>query len=164
MARLRARLSVRALAGVAAGLVASPLACGNAVVAHAASTWTCEAPMAWDAADSLLPTAISGLTYFAGPSLCGTANTSPISVGLPTTPTFSVGYTYTGNCVLGILSFSNGTIGVFAGGVIVGAQVSLSGAGTFAGAGEPLGIPCLGAQGSTIIWAGAGVEAGVAGV
>lgn len=160
MANSRLGLRARALVVVGAALLASPGAFGSVVVGHATTASTCEAQMSWTTTDGLTPATVSNQTFFDGPSTCVQANTSPIDVGVTSRATFSLTYTYSGNCVEGTFSFTSGGIALFIGGVLIGEAQSGGAVTSFVAAGAPLGItvPCRGSSTSTIIW---GAPAGV---
>jgi hypothetical protein len=159
----RLGLRARALVGVAAALVASPAAFGSVIVGHATTTWACVAQMSWTTSDSLSSGTLTGQSFFAGPATCAQGNTSPINAGVAHVATYSLGYTYSGNCVEGTFSFTSGGIALFVGGILVGESQSGGEVGSFVAVGTPLGltVPCRGSGGSSIIWgAPAGVEVG----
>jgi hypothetical protein len=149
----RLGLRARALVGLGAALLASPAAFGSVMVGHAASTWTCAAQVAWTTNGGLGSSTLSGQTMFVGAQTCVVSTLSPVV----TKAGYSVGYTYSGNCAEGTLAFSNGTIGVFVGGILVAEQQSSAGVGTLVAAGVALGGPC---GGGISYWGGDGVEAG----
>lgn len=152
-AAMRLGLRSRALLAAGAALLATPAALSSVTIGHAASTWTCAVQVAWTTNGGLGSSTLSGQTMFVGQQTCVVSALQPVV----TKPGYSLGYTYSGNCVEGTLAFSNGTIGVFVGGTLIAEQQSSAGLGTLTAAGVALGGPC---GGGVSFWGGDGVEAG----
>jgi len=157
----RIGLRTRALLGAASALLGSTLGFGGVVAGHATTAWACAVDVSWTTTNTIAPGLATGTLFVSsllGSDTCVVGSTSPIGVNVEGQSTYSVGYTYSGDCAEGTLAFTNGTIGVFVSGVLIAEQQSAAGVGVLTAVGEPLGIPCTG--GSSLIWAGPGTEAG----
>jgi hypothetical protein len=120
--------------------------------ASAATVAVCEGPYSINVPTSL------GLVVNApgsdtGNTPCTVVNSQgAIPFGLVTTGvphSASNGFTYTGTCVAGTLTYVDGGLGVFIGGIVVAAN---TGGAAFVGVVLPSGTPCQGA--GTMLWSG----------
>jgi len=154
------RFRLRARIGVGATLIALPLTVGQVTVGHAAATtWTCEAPMAWST-----PNGIAGGTYngvlYVGPGTCVTtdAGAVPFLPSVTNGPGYAMPYVYSGTCAEGVMSFANGNVGVFVAGTLIIEGQGGGTVGTTSAEGTPSSTPCTG---GVAWWSGVGAEAGI---